>query len=168
MWIRDTPSLFGYWFINRIHAMRMAMLVSASAVLELRLLGVARDLPITPLKKLYPMMWTGFWVQVISGLLLIIAFPTKALTNPVFYAKLGLIAFAMVMMAMLKRRIIDDSSLNDEGMMIKGRTLAMWSLVCWVGAMTAGRFLAYTFKYLVYPDNASVKLDQFLDFISRL
>jgi hypothetical protein len=168
MWIRDTPSLFGYWFILTIHAIGMTMLVGASAVLDLRLLGVAPDLPITPLKKLYPMMWTGFWVQVVSGLLLIIAFPTKAFTNPVFYAKLGLIAFAMVMMARLKKRIFDDSSLNDEGMMIKGRTLAMWSFVCWIGAMVAGRFLAYTFKYLVYPDDASAKLGQFLDFISRL
>jgi hypothetical protein len=129
----------------------MTMLVATSTVLDLRLLGVASDLPITPLRKLYPMMWTGFWVQVISGSLLIIAFPTKALTNPVFYTKLGLIAFAMVMMARLKKRILDDSTLNDEGMMIKGRALAMWSLVCWVGAMTAGRFLAYTFNYLVYP-----------------
>ncbi len=168
MWIRDTPSLFGYWFILTLHAIGMTMLVGASVALDLRLLGVAPDLPITPLKKLYPMMWTGFWVQVISGLLLMIAFPTKALTNPVFYAKLGLIAFAMVMMVRLKERIIDDASLNDEGMMIKGRTLAMWSLISWVGAMTAGRFLAYTFKYLVYPDDASVKMDQFLDFISRL
>ena len=168
MWIRDTPSLFGFWFILTLHAIGMTMLVSASAVLDLRLLGVAPDLPITPLKKLYPMMWTGFWVQVISGLLLIIAFPTKAFTNPVFYAKLSLVGVAMVMMARLKKRIFDDSSLNDEGMMIKGRTLAMWSLACWVGAITAGRFLAYTFKYLVYPDDASVKLNQFLDFISRL
>jgi hypothetical protein len=168
MWIRDTPSLFGYWFILTLHAIGMTMLVGANAILDLRLLGVARDLPITPLKKIYPVMWTGFWVQVISGLLLIIAFPTKALTNPVFYTKLGLIAFAMAMMVRLKRRIFDDSSLNDEGMMIKGRTPAMWSLVCWVGAMTAGRFLAYTFKYLVYPDDASVRLNQFLNFISRL
>ena len=114
MWIRDTPSLFGYWFILTLHAIGMTMLVSANAVLDLRLLGVAPDLPITPLKKLYPLMWTGFWVQVISGLLLIIAFPTKALTNPVFYTKLGLIAFAMVMMVRIKRRIFDDSSLNDQ------------------------------------------------------
>ena len=60
MWIRDTPSLFGYWFILTIHAIGMTMLVGASAVLDLRLLGVAPDLPITPLKKLYPMMWTSF------------------------------------------------------------------------------------------------------------
>ena len=41
MWIRDTPSLFGYWFILTLHAIGMTMLVSASAVLDLRLLGVA-------------------------------------------------------------------------------------------------------------------------------
>ena len=81
-----------------------------------------------------------------------IAFPTKALTNPVFYTKLGLIAFAMVMMLRLKKRVFNDSSLNDdEGMMRKGHRLAMWSLICWAAAMTAGRFLAYTAKYLVYP-----------------
>jgi hypothetical protein len=46
------------------------------------------------------MMWTGFWVQVISSCA-DHCIPTKALTN-LFYAKMGLIAFAMVMMARLK------------------------------------------------------------------
>ena len=80
-----------------------------------------------------------------------IAFPTKALTNPVFYTKLFLIGLAMVMMLKLNTRVFGDSGLNDEGMMRKGRGLAKWSLICWAAAMTAGRFLAYTAKYLVYP-----------------
>jgi hypothetical protein len=130
----------------------MGMLVGASTVLDLRLLGVAADLPIAPLRRLYPIMWVGFWIQVASGVLLVIAFPTKALTNPVFYLKLGLIASAMVMMLMLEKRIFKDSSLLDvEDMMRKGKRLATWSLICWAAAMTAGRFLAYTAKYLVYP-----------------
>lgn len=81
-----------------------------------------------------------------------LAFPTKALTNPVFYTKLVLIAFAMTMMVKLYTRIFGDSSLDaDEGVMRKGRSLAKWSLICWAAAMTAGRLLAYTAKYLVYP-----------------
>jgi hypothetical protein len=97
-------------------------------------------------------MWFGFWMQVASGLLLIIAFPTKALTNPVFYTKLILIGFAMTMMVKLNLRLFSDSGLNDdEGMVSKGRNLATWSLICWAVAMTAGRMLAYTAKYLVYP-----------------
>ena len=152
MWIRDSPSPFAYWFILTIHAIGMGVLVGASTVLDLRLLGVARDLPIAPLRRLYPIMWFGFWMQVASGFLLMIAFPTKALTNPVFYTKLILIGFAMTMMLKLNRRIFSDSSLNDDqSMMLKGRRLATWSLVCWAAAMTAGRLLAYTAKYLVYP-----------------
>lgn len=80
-----------------------------------------------------------------------IAFPTKALTNPVFYTKLLLIGLAMAMMLKVNTRVFGDSGLNDEGMMRKGRSLAKWSLICWAAAMTAGRFLAYTAKYLVYP-----------------
>src|SRR5207244_3678457 len=151
-WIRDSPSPFAFWFILTIHALGMGILVGASTVLDLRLLGVALDLPIAPLKRLYPIIWVGFWMQVASGLLLMIAFPTKALTNPVFYTKLILIAFAMTMMVKLYARVFADAMLNDdEGMMRKGRSLAKWSLICWAVAMTAGRFLAYTAKYLVYP-----------------
>jgi hypothetical protein len=151
MWIRDSPSAFAYWFILTFHAIGMGLLVGASAVLDLRLLGVARDLPLAPLKRLYPLMWVGFWIQVVSGALLIIAYPTKALTNPVFYLKLTLIGVAMVMMVTLKKRVFNDSELEDEALMRKGTTLAICSLILWVGAITAGRFLAYTFTYLTYP-----------------
>ena len=58
----------------------------------------------------------------------------------------------MVIMRTLYKRIFVDPSLSDQSMMIKGKNLATWSLVCWVGAMTAGRFLAYTFNYLMYPE----------------
>ena len=58
----------------------------------------------------------------------------------------------MTMMLKLNTRVFGDSSLNDDqGMMRKGRGLAGWSLVCWATAMAAGRFLAYTANYLVYP-----------------
>jgi hypothetical protein len=158
VWIRDSPSAFAYWFILAWHALGMGVLVGASAVIDLRLLGVARELPLSPLKRLYPFMWVGFWIQVVSGVLLIIAYPTKALTNPVFYLKLTLIGVAMVIMQMLHKRVFNDSDLSDEALMRKGKALATWSLVCWVGAMTAGRFLAYTFTYLTYPDVESASL----------
>jgi hypothetical protein len=150
-WIRDSPSPFAYWFILTVHAIGMGVLVGASTVLDLRFLGVAKNMPIPPLKRMYSIIWTGFWMQVVSGILLMIAFPTKALTNPVFYTKLLLIGLAMAMMLKVNTRVFGDSGLNDEGMMRKGRSLAKWSLICWAAAMTAGRFLAYTAKYLVYP-----------------
>jgi hypothetical protein len=149
-WIRDSPSVFAFWFILSFHAIGMGLLVGTSAIIDLRILGVARDLPIGPLKGLYGIMWAGFWIQVVSGTLLLIAYPTKALTNPDFYIKLLLVALGVVVMRMINKRVFSDSSLNDAAMMTKGRALAMWSLILWAGAVTAGRLLAYTYAYIKY------------------
>ena len=149
-WIRDSPSFFAYWFILSFHALGMGLLVGASVVIDLRILGVARDLPLAPLKGLYGIMWAGFWIQVASGSLLLVAYPTKAFTNPDFYIKLTLIGLAVGAMHKLNKRVFSDSSLSESGMMMKGRALAVWSLVFWTGAVTAGRLLAYTYNYLKY------------------
>ena len=149
-WIRDSASPFAYWFVLTFHAIGMGLLVGASAVIDLRILGVARDLPLAPLKGLYGIIWVGFWIQVVSGAFLLIAYPTKALTNPDFYIKLTLIGLAVTVMQTLNKRVFSDSSLNDAAMMVKGKALATWSLIFWVGAVTAGRLLAYTYTYLKY------------------
>ena len=149
-WIRDSPSIFAFWFIISLHAIGMGLLVGASAVIDLRILGVAKDLPLFPLKGLYRVIWIGFAIQVVSGTLLLIAYPTKALTNPDFYLKLTLVAVAVVVMQKLKTKVFEDASLSDSNMMMKGRALAMWSLLLWFGVVTSGRMLAYTYVYIKY------------------
>lgn len=149
-WIRDSPSIFAYWFILSFHAIGMGLLVGASVVIDLRLLGVAKELPLSPLKGLYRIIWVGFWIQVASGSLLLIAYPTKALTNPDFYIKLTLIGLAVAVMHTIRKRVFTDTAMSESEMMLKGKALAVWSLVFWAGAVTAGRLLAYTYSYLKY------------------
>ena len=148
-WIRDSSSLFAFWFVISVHAIGMALLVGASAVIGLRLLGVAGDLPLSMLKRLYPIIWTGFWLQVVSGVVLLIAYPTKSLTSPAFYVKLALIAGGMAVMVRLERRL--PSGVAETPTFARGRPLAIWSLVLWFGAITAGRLIAYTAAYSIYP-----------------
>lgn len=150
IWIRDSPSVFAFWFILSLHAVGMGLLVGSSAVIALRILGVGRDLPLAPLKGLYGIIWAGFWIQVVSGVLLLIAYPTKALMNPDFYIKLALIGLALMVMQMLKKRVFSDPGLSDAAMMANGKALAVWSLIFWVGVVTAGRMLAYTYTYIKY------------------
>ena len=145
VWIRDSPTPFAYWFILTLHAVGMGMLVGASAIIDLRILGMARDLPLMPLKGLFRIIWSGFWIQVVSGLLLLIAYPTKALTNPDFYIKLTLIGVAVAVMHTIRKRVFSDSKLTEHDMMLRGKTLALLALILWVGAVTAGRLLAYTY-----------------------
>jgi len=150
-WMRESESPFAFYFILLFHTFGLALLVGANAVVDLRLLGVAPNVPIAPLKRLFRVMWLGFWINAASGTLLVIAYPTKSLTNPDFYAKMALIGFAVWTMYKLKREVFDDSSLTDSEMMEKGMTLAKWSLTLWLGAITAGRLLAYTYRYVTFP-----------------
>jgi len=87
-------------------------------------------------------MWAGFWINAFSGVLLLIAYPTKALTNPLFYAKLALIAFGVVLAFRIRREVNGLAARADAPPM--ARMLAAVSLVCWIAVIFAGRLLAYT------------------------
>jgi hypothetical protein len=150
-WLRESESPFAFYFVLLFHTFGLALLVGANAVVDLRLLGVQREIPLAPLKRLFGIMWLGFAVNAASGVLLLVAYPTKALTNPVFYLKLILIASAVLVMRKLNSHVFDDLSLDEPTMMSRGRTLAKWSLLLWIAAITAGRLLAYTSKYLTFP-----------------
>jgi hypothetical protein len=150
-WLRESESPFAFYFILLFHTFGLALLVGANAVVDLRLLGVARAIPLAPLKRLFRIMWIGFAMNAVTGILLVIAYPTKSLTNPDFYIKLALIGLAIWVMQKLNSQVFQDSSLSEADMMAKGATLAKFSIVLWFGAITAGRLLAYTYKYLTFP-----------------
>lgn len=149
-WLRESQSFFGFYFILAIHTIGLSLVVGPNAAIDLRLLGVARDIPLAPLKPWFRLMWVGLALNVASGMLLVLAYPVKALTNLDFYVKLALVGLAVWTMLKIKTRVFDDASLNETVMVARGKTLAMWSLVLWVGVITAGRLLAYTCNYLLY------------------
>lgn len=150
-WLRESESPFAFYFILLFHTFGLALLVGANVVVDLRLLGVARDIPLAPLKRLFRIMWIGFAINAMTGVFLVIAYPTKSLTNLDFYIKLAIIGLAIWVMQKLKTRVFDDSSLSETEMMARGATLAKCSIFLWFGAITAGRLLAYTYKYLTFP-----------------
>jgi len=150
-WLRESESPFAFYFILLFHTFGLAILVGANFIVDLRLLGIARDMPLAPFKRLFPIMWMGFAMNALTGILLVIAYPTKSLTNPDFYIKLAVIGFAVWVMQRLESQVFDDGSLSETEMTARGVSLAKWSLLLWVGAITAGRLLAYTYKYLTFP-----------------
>jgi hypothetical protein len=149
-WLRESNSVFAFYFILLFHTFGLALLVGANVVVDLRILGVAANLPLASLKRFFSIMWVGFTLNVITGILLVIAYPTKALTNPVFYLKLACIALAVIVMQKTYTRIFGDADLSETSTEGKGRALAKWSLALWIAAITAGRLLAYTYTYLLY------------------
>jgi hypothetical protein len=143
IWIREDPSVFVFPMILAVHTIGLGLLAGINAAIDLRILGVATEIPIAEFRRFVPAMWVGLWVNVISGILLLIAYPTKALTNPVFYLKLALIAGALLVFSRLRRHMLSTTTPAAEA-----RLLAWASLGCWAGATTAGRLLAYTYTRL--------------------
>jgi len=141
VWIRESPSLLVFPTFLIVHAFGMAFLAGTNAALDLRILGFAPRVPLAAMERFFPVLWFGFVINLISGLLLLIAYPTKALTNPVFYVKLGCIAGGMIVMTLIRTRAIREGQ--------KTNALAVVSLVLWAGAIVAGRLLAYTCTYLL-------------------
>ena len=149
-WLRETESIFGFYFVLTFHAIGMSLVAGANAVVDLRILGVGSRLPLHPLKKLFGIMWAGLAINAATGLLLLTAYPTKALTNPVFYLKLVFIALAVTTMYRMNTRVFGDACLNDAAMIAKGKLMATCSLLFWLGAVSCGRLLSETARYFFY------------------
>ena len=152
VWVRESESLLAFPTILALHALGMGLLVGANFAMDLRVLGFASRIPLAVLDSLFPIMAIGFWVNAVSGVLLLLAYPTKALTNPLFYAKLTLIALALVVARSLWKRMPGKpQAVATEGVS-NARILAGISLALWVAAIFAGRFLAYTYRHLLAND----------------
>jgi hypothetical protein len=146
-WVVESESMLAFPGILALHAIGMGLAAGLAAVLDLRILGVASGVPLVEFRRFQPVLWGGFWLNAVSGVLLLAGYPTKALTNPVFYLKLLLIAVAMVLFARIDR-VIRSSDPSAPATARRLRRMAAASLVCWGGAITAGRLLAYTYTRL--------------------
>jgi hypothetical protein len=145
-WMRESDSLFAFPGVLILHTLGMALVVGVPTAVSLRLLGVARGVPVKALRSFIPLAWTGFVMIAISGLLLLIAYPAKALTNPIFYVKLVLIAVSVALLVRMGRALRAEPSVLETR---RTRVVAIATLVAWMLTITAGRLLPYTYRYLL-------------------
>jgi hypothetical protein len=142
-WVRESDSIWAYPTILFLHTIGLGLLVGINAALDLRILGVAERLPLAPMEEFFPLMWAGFWVNAVSGTLLLFADATTKLANPVFYVKMGFITLAIINIFLLKKNVFRDPLLDKRPVTINGKVLALTSLTLWIGSITSGRLMAY-------------------------
>jgi hypothetical protein len=142
LWVRG-ESYFAFPLILTVHTVGMGFLAGTSSAIDLRLLGFAPKIPVSGLDKFYPVIGIAFAANLVSGVLLFVGYPYKAATNPVFYIKLVLIALGIFLVLKIRNDVLRGGT-----EIARAKWLALASLLCWVGTITAGRFLAYTFTWL--------------------
>jgi hypothetical protein len=137
VWVRESPSIFAYTFVLSLHAIGLAIVVGVSAVVALRTLGRFDRIPLAPMLKLYPVMWVGFTINAISGLMLLSANATGMLSMLMFYVKMAFIVAAVITLSLLKPRLAAEAG--------HARGLSYALLGFWLGAIVAGRLTAYPY-----------------------
>jgi hypothetical protein len=139
-WIRESGSLWSYPIVLTLHTMGLGMLVGFNSAVNLRLLGVAPEVPIASMQRFFSVMWWGFWINALSGVVLLIADATTKMTSWVFGVKMLFVVLGVVLLRRIQAVVFHP---DEPGLQARGRTLAMLSLLCWVLATTAGRLMAY-------------------------
>jgi hypothetical protein len=143
VWVREGGSILGYPLVLFLHTLGLGTIAGLNGVIDLRILGVAPQIRLAPLVRLFPIIWLAFAVTALSGTTLLLAAATTKLVSPVFYVKMVFVALALVNLHLLKTRVLTRAGVDTEPLGSGARVLAISSLVLWCAATMAGRLMAY-------------------------
>ncbi|MDX1563645.1 MAG: DUF6644 family protein [Gammaproteobacteria bacterium] len=152
MWLETTAianairtSIWLYPALETAHYIGLAMLVGGIMLIDLRLLGLAKSLPLRSMIGLVPWVWAGFIVNALSGTAIFIYGATNFGTSTPFHVKLVLIALAGInAMIFTFAAARSGSTWIESGQVpVAIKAVATASFVLWLGVVTTGRWMAY-------------------------
>src|SRR5262245_43613638 len=102
-WVGAAPTLLAYPTTLPRHSVGRSIVVGTCAVIDLRLLGVASDVPLAGFRRAPLLVWGGFGVNAVTGVLLFLPSAETKATQTIFFIKLGLIALALMTYGRIRR-----------------------------------------------------------------
>jgi hypothetical protein len=149
--VRESPSMLGYTAFLSLHAMGLAIAVGLSATVSLRLLGVAKSLPLYPMRRVYPWIWFGLIVNALSGFGLFAAAATTLVTSVMFLLKMAFVVLAAVAAWYTGRlAFAAGSAADDVAVSGRVRVFAAATLFLWFAAVVTGRLTGYPYLVRAY------------------
>ena len=144
VWVSSSPTIWAYPTILMLHTVGLAMVVGPNAVLDLRLLGAGAAIPLRALRPVFRVMLVGFIINASTGLALFITEAGDKGESWVFWVKLSIIALALLVAARTRRLVfLRAGATTSDEISLGVKLLALSSLALWLGAITAGRLMAY-------------------------
>ena len=142
--------LWLYPTVEIVHIVGIGLLFGSIVVFDLRLLGLARDIPVKRLAR-HVLPWSaGSFVLIVpSGLLMFTAHATEFIDSEVFVIKMLLIMAAGVNAALFHTITFRTADVWDSEEMRKlppppsARLAGGLSLAIWISVIACGRLLAY-------------------------
>jgi hypothetical protein len=141
VWMRESPSVWAFPTVLTLHTAGMAILVGASWVLDLRLLGISRNVPLSAFRWVFPTIAVGLLLNLVTGVLLFFKNATTWGTAMPFLFKMSLVIASVATLLPIRSLVLAGTERHEVGR--NARFLAIASILAWTGAVTAGRLLAY-------------------------
>jgi len=150
-WLQSTPpaifvaeTLWAYPLFETLHTLGMALLLGSLGLINLRILGYKPELPLVGTLDLLPLAWLGLTINVISGVALFLSDAVYFWSSTTFRIKLSLIVLAGINAFVLSQSVFREARRSGSVRPGPGiRFAAGSSLVFWIGAIIAGRLIAY-------------------------
>ena len=136
--------------VQTLHILAISVVLASMAMFDLRLLGIAgtRHSVVSLSRRFLPWLWGSLIVLAVSGSILIVGEPKRAIGNAFFLAKMCMLATAIVVtlgfQVMLKRDLASGHADLAAPHFAAAKIIGLISLVLWVGIAVSGRLIAYT------------------------
>lgn len=136
---------WGWPAAESLHFIGLSLLVGTIVLFDLRLLGIAKRIPIGTMHQLVPWALLGYGTTVVTGLLFVMAEPDQYIYNPAFHFKIMFMAVAGFNASAFYftacRRVTAVDAPLDAPLMAK--VIAVASLCLWLGVIVAGRLITF-------------------------
>jgi hypothetical protein len=136
-----------------IHFVGLTLLFGSIVAWDLRLLGVARQVPIAAFHRLIPFAVLGFATNAASGSFFLMAYPDQYVYNPAFHLKMFCVLLAGVNVALFYLTVFRRVSILGPGAHgpLVARLSGGISLVLWTVVIIAGRMITFYRPTLCRP-----------------
>jgi len=142
-WVKNAPTIWAFPTILVLHTIGMGIVAGGSSMLSLMILGFWPAVPMKPFVRVFPWMWAAFWLNAVTGTMMLMADATTKLTTLDFYLKMACVFVGIYLMLRMQRQVFENPQLDQGPLAGNAKLLAWGSLACWFGAILAGRLLAY-------------------------
>ena len=136
---------WGWPTIESVHFIGLTLLFGTIAVWDLRLLGMAKRVPIAEFHRLVPFGVLGFAINAASGSMFLMTEPNQYVYNPAFQFKMLLLALAGLNVVMFYSTVFRHLSALapdvDAPRIVK--IFGAVSLICWIGVIVCGRLITF-------------------------
>jgi hypothetical protein len=128
-----------------VHFLGLCLLIGGVGMFDLRLLGVARRVPIAAMHRLIPWGIAGFVITAASGVLFVLTEPDQYIYNSSFHWKLLFMAIAGVnagLFYLTSWRLVFGKKMTFEAP-TRARVIAAISLSAWIAVIVFGRLITW-------------------------